>query len=97
MSKLDIIKQVCCVEKDSEMMYFVLWNQSLEESDKFFDFMKGIDTSGEIKFTMSVAKDSVLEFLDLNLHINKHTKICIDVYAKPTNSLNVCASFYMLS
>ena len=97
MSKLEIIKQVCCVEKDSEIIYFVLWNQSLEESNKFFDFMKSIDTSGEIKFTMPVAKDSLLEFLDLNLHINKHTKICIDVYTKSTNSLNVCSSFYMLS
>ena len=36
---------------------------------------------------MSVANNnSVLEFLDLNLHINEHNKICVDVYAKPTNS-----------
>ena len=30
--------------------------------------------------------NSVLEFLDLGLHINEHNKICVDVYAKPTNS-----------
>ena len=36
---------------------------------------------------MSVANNySVSEFLDLNLHINEHNKICVDVYAKPTNS-----------
>ena len=41
---------------------------------KFFDFMNSIDTSGKIKFTMSVAKDSVLEFLHLSLHINEQKK-----------------------
>ena len=34
----------------------------------------------------SIVNDPVLEFLDLSLHINKHSKICVDVYAKPTNS-----------
>ena len=49
--------------------------------------MNSIDTSGKIKFTISIANNySVLEFLDLNLHINEHNKICVDVYAKPTNS-----------
>ena len=49
--------------------------------------MNSIDTSRKIKFTMSIANnDSVLEFLDLSLHINEHNKICDDVYAKPTNS-----------
>ena len=50
---------------------FVLWKQSLEELNKFFDFMNSIDTSGKIEFTMSVANESVLEFLDLSLHINQ--------------------------
>ena len=35
---------------------------------------------------MSVANQSTLEFLDLSLHINEQNKICVDVYAKPTNS-----------
>ena len=49
--------------------------------------MNSIDTSGKIKFTMSIANNnSILEFLDLSLHINEHNKICVDVYAKPTNS-----------
>ena len=54
---------------------FVLWNQSLEEFNKFFDFMNSIDTSGKIKFTMSVADQSTLEFLDLSLHINEKNNI----------------------
>ena len=46
--------------------------------------MNSIDTSGKIKFTMSVAiNNSILEFLDFSLHINEHNKICVDVYAKP--------------
>ena len=49
--------------------------------------MNSIDTSAKIKFTMSIANnDSILEVLDLSLHINEHNKICDDVYAKPTNS-----------
>ena len=36
---------------------------------------------------MSVANNSsILEFLDLSLQINEDNKICVDVYAKPTNS-----------
>ena len=71
---------------------FVLWNQSLEEFNKFFDFMNSIDTSGKIKFAMSVADQSTLEFLDLSLHINEKNKICVDVYAKPTNSFTYVLS-----
>ena len=49
--------------------------------------MNSIYTSGKIKFTMSLANNnSILEFLDLSLHINEHNKIGVDVYAKPTNS-----------
>ena len=33
---------------------------------------------------MFVASESVLEFLDPSLH--EHNKICVDVFAKPTNS-----------
>ena len=58
-----------------------------KELHNFFEFTNSIDTSGKIKFTMSIANnDSALEFLDLSLHINKHNNICVDVYAKPTNS-----------
>ena len=50
--------------------------------------MNSIDTSGKIKFTMLLANNnSILEFVDLSLHINKQNKICVNVYAKPTNSL----------
>ena len=65
---------------------FCLWNHSLEELQKFFEFMNNVDTTGRIKFTMSVANESVLEFLDLRLHIDEHKKICVDVFAKPANS-----------
>ena len=66
---------------------FAEWNHSLQELHKLFRFMNSIDTSGKIKFTMSITNNnSVLEFLDLRLHINEDNKICVDVYAKPTNS-----------
>ena len=66
---------------------FAIWNHSLQELYKFFEFINSIDTSSKIKFTISIANnDSVLEFLDLSLHTNEHNKICVDVYVKPTNS-----------
>ena len=66
---------------------FAVWNHSLQELYKLFQFMNSIDTSGEITFTMSVGNNnSVLEFLDLSLHINEHNKVCADGYEKPTHS-----------
>ena len=58
----------------------------MEKINKLFDFTKSIDTSGKIKLTMSVVNESVQEFLDFSLHVNAQNKICVDVYAKPTNS-----------
>ena len=48
--------------------------------------MNNVDRTGKSKFTMVVANESLLEFLDLTLHISEHKKICVDVFAKPTNS-----------
>ena len=63
------------------------WNHSLQELHNFFEFMNSTDTSGKVKFTMCIANNnSVLEFLDLSLRINRHNKICVDVYVKPTNN-----------
>ena len=39
---------------------FMLWNQSLEEMNNFFDCRNRIDTNGKIKLTMSVANEYVL-------------------------------------
>ena len=47
--------------------------------------MSNVDTTRKIKFTMPVANESVLGFLDLSLHIDEHSKICGDVLATPTN------------
>ena len=47
--------------------------------------MSNVDATRKIKFTMPVANESVLEFLDLSLHIDEHSKICGDVLATPTN------------
>ena len=57
--------------------------------------MNSIDTSRKIKLTMSVVNQSTLQFLDLSLPINEQNKICVDVYAKPTNSFTYV--LYMLS
>ena len=84
--RLCVIHLRSCVGKRFRDIFSV-WNNSLQELHKFFEFMNSIDTSGKIKFTMSIANNnSILEFLDLSLHINEHNKICVDVYAKPTNS-----------
>ena len=52
----------------------------------FFEFMNSIETSCKVTFTISIFnKGSVLEALDFSLYINEYNKVCIDVYAKPTN------------
>ena len=43
---------------------FCLWNHSLKELQKNFGFENNVHTTGKIKFTKSVANESVLEFLD---------------------------------
>ena len=48
--------------------------------------MNNVDTADKIKFTMSIANESLLEFLDLSMHIDGHNKICVDVFVKPTKS-----------
>ena len=63
---------------------FCLWNHSLEELQKFFEFMNNVDTAGKIKFTMSIANELELELLDLSLHIDEHNKISVDFFVKPT-------------
>ena len=51
---------------------FAVWNHSLQELHKFFEFMNSIDTYGKIKFTLSVANsNSTLEFLDLSLQTSQ--------------------------
>ena len=37
--------------------------------------MNNADATGKMKFTMPVANESVLEFLDLSLHVDEHSKI----------------------
>ena len=43
----------------------------MEELNNFLDIMNSIDTTRKIKFTVTAANESVLEFLDLGWHINK--------------------------
>ena len=70
----------------------MLLNESLEELNKFLDFMNSIDPSGKIKFAMPVANESVLDFFYLNFHIYKQSETYVDVYAKATNSFTYVLS-----
>ena len=49
-----------------------------------------MDKTGKIKFTMEIAGDTSLEFLDLKLKISEG-KIRVNVYAKSTNSFSYTA------
>ena len=51
----------------------------------FLDYLNNIASTVKIKFTMQIADDNGLEFLDLKLKI-QNGKISVDVYSKPTNS-----------
>ena len=75
---------------------FCIGNHSLEELQKFFEFMNDVDTTGKIKFTMSVANESVLEFFDLSLDIDERNKMCRCLY-KPNKQFYICITIYLLS
>ena len=93
LNALSYTHQVLCWKRFRDDI-FAVWNHSLQEIHKFFEFMNSIDTSGKIKFTISVANNnSILDFLDLSLHINEHNKICVDMHAKPTNSFTYVKYF----
>ena len=53
------------------MMFFVVWIHGYETLDLFLDYLNNLDDTGKIKFTMKVADESGLEFLDLKLKLLK--------------------------
>ena len=66
---------------------FILWEHGLNTLPSFLEHLNGMDKTGKIKFTMEIADENGLEFLDLKLKIVEG-KIRVDVYAKPTNSFS---------
>ena len=66
---------------------FVLWEHGTASLFSFLDYLNTMDKTGKIKFTMEIAGDTGLEFLDLKLKISEG-KIRVDVYAKSTNSFS---------
>ena len=66
---------------------FTVWNHFRSELDDFFSFLNSIHSNKKIQFTMSVANNDGLEFLDLKLCLDTiSNRISVDVFAKPTNS-----------
>ena len=66
---------------------FVLWKHGTTSLSSFLDYLNNMDETGKIKFTMAIAGDTNLEFLDLKLKINEG-KIRVDDFAKSTNSFS---------
>ena len=46
----------------------------------FQDYFNKIDSTGEIEFTMQIADENGLDFLDLKLKMNENSKINVDVF-----------------
>ena len=65
---------------------FSVWTHNINTLPAFLDYLNNIDSTGKIKFTMQIADENGLEFLDLKLKMNEKNKIIIDVFSKPTNS-----------
>ena len=63
-----------------------LWIHSNEDANHYLDYLKTIDASGKIRFTMETATENELEFLALRLKLKGCNKITVDVYSKSTNS-----------
>ena len=66
---------------------FVLWEHGTASLSSFLDYLNTIDKTVKIKFTMEIAGDTGLDFLDLKLKINE-SKIRFDVFAKSTSSFS---------
>ena len=65
-------------------MMFLHYGNMVLPLSPFLDYLNTMDKTGKIKFTMEIAGDISLEFLDLKLKINEG-KIRVDVYAKSIN------------
>ena len=66
---------------------FALWKHGTASLSSFLDYLNTMDKTGKIKFTLEIAGDTGLEFLNLKLKINEG-KVRVDVYAKSTNSFS---------
>ena len=64
---------------------FTVWTHGIDKLPSYLYYLNNLDESGKIKFTMQIAENKCLEFLDLLLKFDKN-KIEVDVYSKPTNS-----------
>ena len=73
-----------CVWKRFRDDVFVLWEHGTASLSSILDYLNTMDKTGKIKFTMEIASDTGLEFLDLKLKISEG-KIRVDVFAKSTN------------
>ena len=62
-----------------------VWAHGSAALNLFLDYLNNLDDTAKIKFTMEVADENEIEFLDLKLKIAEG-KINVDVYSKPTNS-----------
>ena len=51
----------------------------------FLNYLNNLDSTEKIKFTMQIADENGLEFIDLKLKMNENSKITVDVFSKPTN------------
>ena len=71
---------------------FVLWEHGTASLSSFLDYLNTMDKTGKIKFTMEIAGDTGLEFLDLKLKINEG-KIRVNVFAKSTDSYHYTTLF----
>ena len=72
---------------------FVSWEHGTASPSSFLDYLNTMDKTGKIKFTMEIAGDTGLEFLDLNLKIDEG-KVRVDVFSKSTNSFSYTTPNY---
>ena len=64
---------------------FVVWTHGPASVSLFLEYLYNMDKMGKIQFTMQVARDDRLEFLDLKLKM-VNGQISVDVSFKPSNS-----------
>ena len=59
---------------------FSVWTHNINTLPAFLDYLNNIDSTGKIIFTMQIADENGLEFLDLKLKMNENSKITVDFF-----------------
>ena len=76
---------------------FSVWTHNINTLPAFLDYLNNIDRTGKIKFTVQIADENDLEFLDLKLKMNENYQNNCWRFFKTYQQFYLRHAWYMLS